>query len=108
MSGLSMSVDYNVFQEGEVTVVLALPPVSAGSARKVVTATAEMSYAIHSSKLDAFKIGLTFREFRGDGKEHLEAALRQALNAQAASGAKDAGSGSGVIQPGDSQQQRWW
>jgi len=108
MSGLSMSVDYNVFQEGEVTVVLALPPASAGSARKVVTATAEMSYAIHSSKLDAFKIGLTFREFRGDGKERLEAALRQALNAQDSNGTKDTSPGAGVIPPGDSQQPRWW
>ena len=108
LSGLSMIVDYNVFQEGEVTVVLATPPAHAGAARKVVTAAAEMSYAIHSSKLDAFKIGLTFREFRGDGKERLEAALRQALKAQAAGGAKDAGADADLIQPVESQQPRWW
>jgi hypothetical protein len=108
LSGLSMLVDYNVFQEGEVTVVLAMPPGSAGAARKVVTSTAEMTYAIHSSKLDAFKIGLTFREFRGDGKERLEAALRQALKAKSADGAKEAGSDAELIQPGESQQQRGW
>jgi len=108
MSGLSMIVDYNVFQEGEVTVVLAMPPASAGAARKVVTATAEMTYAIHSSKLDAFKIGLTFREFRGDGKERLEAALRLALKAQHADSLNDAGRGANTIPPEVSQQQRWW
>ena len=80
MSGLSIVVDYNIFQEGEVAVVLALPPAHAGAPRKVVTATAEMTYAIFSSKLDAYKIGLAFRMFRGDGKRLLEAALQQALN----------------------------
>ena len=107
LSGLSMIVDYNVFQEGEVTVVLAMPPVSTGAARKAVTSTAEMSYAIHSSKLDAFKIGLTFREFRGDGKQRLEAALRRVSNAQGSGGVRVAGPGSDTIQPGESQQ-RWW
>ena len=80
MGGLSIVVDYNIFQEGEVAVVLALPPAHAGAPRKVVTATAEMTYAIFSSKLDAYKIGLAFRMFRGDGKRLLEAALQQALN----------------------------
>jgi hypothetical protein len=79
MSGISIVVDYNIFQEGEVVVVLALPPAYAGAPRKVVTSTAEMTYAIYSSKLDAFKIGLTFRKFRGNGKALLEAALRHAL-----------------------------
>ena len=89
VSGLSLVVGYNVFQEGEVTVVMALPPARDGAAPKVVTATAEMSYAIHSSKLDAFKIGFTFHRFRGDGKALLEAALRQASTGKSVEGVQD-------------------
>lgn len=77
MSGISMVVDYNVFHEGEVALVLALPLAHPGAARKVVTCSAVMTYAIYSSKLNAFKIGLAFRAFRGDGKAQLEAALRR-------------------------------
>jgi hypothetical protein len=79
MSGVSIVVDYNIFQEGEVALALALPRRHAGAARKVVTATAEMTYAIYSSKLQAYKIGLAFRKFRGSGRALLEAALRHAL-----------------------------
>ena len=108
MSGLSMLVDYNVFQEGEVTVVLALPQARAGAARTVVTATAEMTYAIHSSKLDAFKIGLAFRTFRGDGRALLEAALQHALKQESAEGTQDPGPRSDAILPLDSRLRGWW
>jgi hypothetical protein len=86
MSGLSIVVDYNIFQEGEVVVVLALPPAYAGAARKVATSTAKITYAIYSSKLAAFKIGLAFRKFRGDGKVLLEAALQHALKEEVMAG----------------------
>lgn len=108
MSGLSLIVDYNVFQEGEVTVVLALPPAHPGVPRKVVTATAEMTYAIHSSKLDAFKIGLAFRAFRGDGRALLEAALQHALKQESAEGMQNPGACPDAIQPLDSQLRGWW
>lgn len=108
MSGLSMLVDYNVFQEGEVTVVLALPPARAGAARRVVTATAEMTYAIHSSKLDAFKIGLAFRTFRGEGRALLEEALRHALKQESAERTQDPGPRSDAILPLDSRLRGWW
>ncbi|MHB8666878.1 MAG: PilZ domain-containing protein [Burkholderiales bacterium] len=108
MSGLSMVVDYNVFQEGEVTVVLALPAAHDGAPRKVVTATAEMTYAIHSSKLDAFKIGLAFRTFRGDGKALLGAALEHAFKDESADAAQDAGARPDSPLPLDSQLRGWW
>lgn len=108
MSGLSIVVDYNVFQEGAVTVVLALPPVHAGAPRKVVTATAEMTYAIHSSKLDAFKIGLAFRAFRGEGKALLQAALRRGSDDPTLAGVQDPGAGSEARPPRDSQPFGWW
>jgi hypothetical protein len=88
MSGLSIISDYNIFQEGEVMVVLALPPAHPGAPRKVVTSTAEMTYAISSDKLGAFKIGLTFRKFRGNGKALLETALRRALQDEAVAGTR--------------------
>jgi len=96
VSGLSLVVDYNVFQEGEVTVVLALPPARAGASPRVVTSTAEMSYAIHSTKLDAYKIGLTFHTFRGDGKALLEAALREASREESVEGVQDPDAASDV------------
>ncbi len=107
MSGLSMLVDYNVFQEGEVAVVLALPPAYAGAPRKVVMSTAEMTYAIHSSKLDAFKIGLAFRKFRGDGKELLDAALRDASREDGVAGTQDSGVHRRLNRPRDSQPLGW-
>ena len=108
MSGLSIVVDYNIFQEGEVTVVLALPPAHAGAPRKVVTSTAEMTYAIHSSKLDAFKIGLVFRAFRGDGKALLKAALQQASKEESVEEMQEPDVGADAIQPLDSQLRGWW
>jgi hypothetical protein len=75
-SGLSLVVDYDIFQEGEVVIVLALPPAYPGAPQKVVTSTAEMTYAIFSPRIDAFRFGLVFRKFRGTGQALLEMALR--------------------------------
>jgi hypothetical protein len=73
-------VEDNFFQEGEATVLLALPPEHAWAAQKVISVTAETTYALHSSKVNGFRIGLAFRKFKDDGEELLEAALRRALN----------------------------
>ncbi len=109
MSGLSMVVDYNVSQEGEIALVLALPPEYEGAPQKVVTCTAEITYAIHSSKLDAYKIGFAFREFRGNGKALLEAALQRELKKNDGdSGTQGAGRGSNTILPVDSQPLGRW
>jgi len=107
LSGLSMVVDYNIFQEGEVAVVLALPPTHAGASRRAVTCAAEMSYAIHSSKLDAYKIGLRFREFRGNGRELLDAVLRQTRKQERRVGAHAASTRSRGSRAGDSQPRGW-
>jgi hypothetical protein len=89
LSGLSIVVAYNIYHEGEVVVVLALPPACAEAPRKVVTSTAEMTYAIYSSKLGAFKIGLAFRKFRGNGRALLEAALRHSLKEEGIASTQD-------------------
>lgn len=102
MSGLSMVIDHNIFHEGEVMVLLALPP-HAGAPQKIITAAAQMSYAVHSSRLKAFKIGMTFLEFNGNGKELLEAALAHELKRVDVIRTENPGFRSRVNRPGDSQ-----
>jgi hypothetical protein len=103
MSGLSMVVDRSIFHEGEVTVLVALPPVPAGAPQKIITSTAKMTYAIHSSKLNAFKIGMTFLEFKGDGKELLDAVLVHELNKVSVIGMENPGPRPRADRPRDSQ-----
>jgi|GEM_PF-2077388 len=78
ISGLSLVVDRNIFHEDEVTVLLALPA-RAGVPQTIIASTAVMSYALHSTKLKAFRVGMTFSEFGGNGKELLQAALAHEL-----------------------------
>ncbi len=108
MSGLSMVVEDNAFHEGIVTVLLALPPVHGWASQKVITATAEMTYAIHSSKLNAYKMGMTFVEFKADGKELLQAALQHGAKQGDDHGAQYLGTRSGAGRTGDSQPLGWW
>lgn len=89
MSGLSMVVDHNIFDGGAATVLLALPPVPAGAPPRIITTLAEMTYAIHSSRLNAFKIGMAFLEFKSNGKELLLAALLQELEKDRAAETQD-------------------
>jgi hypothetical protein len=108
MSGLSMVVEDNAFHEGIVTVLLALPPVHAWAAQKVITLTAEMTYAIHSSKLNAYKIGMTFIEFKADARELLQAALQQGAKQDDDDGAQHPDTRSGAGHTSDSQPLCWW
>lgn len=102
LSGLSMVIDRSIFHEGEVTVLLALP-LRAGSPPKIITSTAQMTYAIHSTRLKAFKIGMTFLEFRGNGKELLEAAIAHELNKVGVIGTENPGTRSRADRPGNSR-----
>lgn len=74
-SGLSVIVDHNIFTTDEVTVVLALPPEQEGAPMKIVEATARMVYTVHSARHQAFRVGLNFVRFTGEGKQLLEAKL---------------------------------
>ncbi len=107
MSGLSMVVEDNVYHEGEVTVLLALPPVHGWAAQKVITATAAMTYAIHSSKLNAYKIGMSFIEFKADGKELLQVALQQRAQPGGDHGTQQPGAPSEARRSSDSQPLGW-
>jgi hypothetical protein len=106
MSGLSMIVGQSIFQDGEITVLLALPPAHAGARQKIIAASAEMSYAVHSSRLQAYKVGITFREFRGDGRELLRAALLRELSGSGVAAAEQPVTPYTANRPSDSQPLR--
>ncbi len=108
MSGLSMQVDDNAFYDGEVTVILALPPEHSWAAQKIVTVRARMTYAIRSSKLGAYKIGMTFLEFKADGKELLQAALRRRLLETSEFAPLPPKAAPANTEPSDSQPMSWW
>lgn len=72
LMGLSVVVDHNIFNEGDVTVLLAIPPEHTGGQQRIVEATAKMIYTVHSSEHDAFRIGMSFKEFKGHGKDVLK------------------------------------
>ena len=98
-----MIVDENVFHEGRVTVLLALPPLHPWASQKIITTIAKMTYAIHSSKLNGFKIGLAFLEFKHDGKALLEAALRRELDRAGGAGMQTTSARLRAHRPRDSQ-----
>ncbi len=108
MSGLSMIVDDNAFHEGEVTVILALPPEHSWAAQKIVTVSAKMTYAIRSSKLNAYKIGMTFEDFKADGREQLQAALRRRLLDTTEFAPLPPKLDPVATEPSDSQPLSWW
>jgi len=86
MSGLSIVVEDDIYYDGEVSVVLALPPQHSWAAQESISASARMTFSIRSSKLNGFKVGLRFLEFHGNAKDLLQAAILQEL-AKAGSGA---------------------
>ncbi len=107
LSGLSIVVDYNIYEDDEVVVVLAVPPAYAGAPRKVATSTAVITHAMFSSKLNAFKIGLSFRKFRGNGKLLLAAALRRAMREDDTAGSQNTSGRFRLRRPGDSKPLGW-
>jgi len=107
LSGLSMVVDDNVYHEGEVTILLALPPVHSWASQKIITATAVMTYAIHSSKLGAYKIGMKFLEFKEDGKRLLQEALQQDLSKTTDGGMRRRGTRSVTGRARDCRPRGW-
>lgn len=106
MSGLSMVVDDNVFHEGEVTLLLTLPPVHPWAAQKIIEATARMNYSIHSSKLNAFKIGMKILGFKADGGMLLQAALQRASEQEVDARRQAVGARSGANRNTDSRPRR--
>lgn len=75
ISGVSVLVEYNVFTDEEVTVLLAVPPTHPGLPEKIIEVRARMVYTVFSSEHDTFRIGLTFRGFKRNGRTVLKSLL---------------------------------
>jgi hypothetical protein len=78
MSGLSLIVDYNIYTEDEVTVLIALPPREVDGDKKIVEATARMIYTVYTSRYMAWRVALAFLEFKRDGEMRLREAVEAA------------------------------
>lgn len=62
--GLSVLLENNVFIEGQVVVLVAVPPEKAGDSLQIVEATATRTYTVFSSEHKSFRIGLVFESFK--------------------------------------------
>lgn len=71
IQGLSILVAENVFHDGFVTVLLAIPPEHIGGYQRIIEAKAKMAYTVFSSEHDTFRIGLNFSNFKRNGKSLL-------------------------------------
>lgn len=75
--GLSVLVGENIFNDGHVTVLLAIPPDHVGAPQKIIEATAKMAYTVFSSEHNTFRIGLSFANFKRDGKHLLNTFIEE-------------------------------
>ena len=73
MKGASVLLDENLHELGQAAVLLHIPPEQPGQAMKIITAIANLSNSVYSSRHGAFRIGLAFSGFEGDGKAQLQA-----------------------------------
>jgi c-di-GMP-binding flagellar brake protein YcgR len=87
--GLSVLVEHNIFHAGEVTILLALPPVHPGIPQKIIEATAKMVYTVLSAEHDAFRIGLLFKQFKRNGSQLLDAAIAERFTTHAKKNQED-------------------
>lgn len=78
LSGMSFIVGSNVFTEDEIKVLLALPSRKPGGRPRIVECTAVMRHTVFSGEVGDFRIGITFKVFKGNGAR----ILRDALAAQ--------------------------
>ena len=76
LSGISFVVGYNVFTDQEITVLLAIPPHRYGEGKRIVECTAVMRHTVYSGEVGDFRIGIAFKNFKGDGRRILRDTLR--------------------------------
>lgn len=77
LAGLSLLTDHNLFAEEAITLLLVIPPKHLGQRNKIVEIRARMTYTVHSSGHDQFRIGLRFEHFKGKGGAILEKTLKE-------------------------------
>ncbi len=72
MKGASVLLDENLHELGQATVLLHIPPEHRGEGMTIVTAIANLSNSVYSSRHGGFRIGLAFSGFEGNGKAQLQ------------------------------------
>ena len=77
ISGASVYSDHNIFVEEPVSVLLAMPPLTAESREKIVEIRCRMVYTVLASSHHQFRIGLHFLHFKGEGRNLLLENLSQ-------------------------------
>lgn len=73
IKGASVLLDENLHEPGQATVFLSIPPEHLGENIKIITAIANLSNSVYSPRDGAFRIGLAFSGFEGNGKAQLQA-----------------------------------
>jgi len=74
MGGMSVLCDHNIFFENEVTLLLALPPLSPREKEKILEISSRMVYTVLSNQ--SFRVGLKFLSFKEGEKKLLENRLK--------------------------------
>lgn len=77
LTGVAVILDRNISNPEEVTVLLSIPPEHDQERHRIVEATAKIVYTVFSSKDDAFRVGLEFRNFKGNSKRLLHETLER-------------------------------
>ena len=77
LDGLSFYTDHNIYSEEPVTLLLAAPPMSQGTHKKLIEIRARMEYTVLAAGgVDRFRIGMRFQSFKRDGRRLLDSHLQ--------------------------------
>ncbi|UXY14949.1 PilZ domain-containing protein [Chitiniphilus purpureus] len=69
--GFSLHSDFSLPVSDRVTVLLSIPPLNVGQPPKVIEVKSRVVYTVLSSEFGAFRTGVQFVDFKGDGREAL-------------------------------------
>ncbi|HSC81668.1 MAG TPA: PilZ domain-containing protein [Chitinolyticbacter sp.] len=70
--GFSLHSDFSLPVSDKVTVLLSIPPTSAGQRPKIIEVKSRVVYTVLSNEFGAFRTGVYFVEFKGDGRQALD------------------------------------
>lgn len=77
VNGASIYADHNIFTEEPVTVLLAMPPLSADQREIILEIHSRMAYTVLAANHHQFRIGLHFVRFKENGRTLLANNLSQ-------------------------------
>ncbi|GGP27304.1 PilZ domain-containing protein [Silvimonas amylolytica] len=74
-SGLSLHSDFSLPVSDRVTVLISIPPSSAGQRPKILEVKSRVVYTVLSSEFNTFRTGIQFVDFKNEGKTQLKQIL---------------------------------